>query len=105
MPESIPCSLCGIAHGDQPCAFMEKTATAGSVFMVSLLAHRDKTPRVEMTIGTCRVQLEAEAAIRIGKQLIECGEGAYADAFLVTATTEKLDADDGPASQIIQEFR
>jgi|GEM_PF-5329273 len=83
------------------------------VLVTSLVSHRNMTPRVDVRfLQDKHIQMEAEAAIKVGVDLIRVATGAYADSFLFNFLLErvfKARMDDSSAknacAQILQEFR
>lgn len=49
--------------------------------------------------------MDADSAMDLAKNIIECCEGAYADAFIFHFVTEKLGQSGNVATQIIVDFR
>lgn len=83
-----------------------------NVLVTSLISHRDQTPRVDITFSEGqRVQLEAEAAIKIGLDIVQCAMGSYIDSFVFNYIKEMIlsrnprDDNDAIAAQIVQDFR
>ena len=81
------------------------TPTAGVVMIRSLISHRDQKPRIDIQVGELHTQMDADAAMDVAKNIIECAAGAYADAFIFHFLTEKLGQPPETGAAIIQEFR
>lgn len=54
----------------------------GNILITSLVSNRNQKPRIDITMDSNRVQMSADEAMNVAKQLIECAQGSYADAFL-----------------------
>lgn len=83
----------------------KKIDLPGVIFVQSLISHRDQKPRIDIQVGDIHTQMDADSAMDLAKNLIECSQGAYADAFIFHFLTEKLNQPGGIAAQIIGEFR
>ncbi len=86
-------------------AARQKIPGEGVIMIRSLISHRDQKPRIDIQVGEIHTQMDADAAMDVAKNLIECSRGAYADAFIFHFLTEKLDQPRGVAGQTIEEFR
>lgn len=77
----------------------------GVVMVRSLISHRTQKPRIDIQVGEIHTQMDADSAMDLAKNLIECSTGAYADAFVFHFITEKLEIAPAVGAQIIEEFR
>jgi len=74
---------------------MKDDTPISNILVTSIISHRDKAPRVDIQFNDKQhVQLEVEAAIKIGLDIIHVAMGAYADAFLFNWFTKKVFVDD-----------
>lgn len=77
----------------------------GVISIMSLVSHRNQRPRVDIQVGEIHTQMDAEDAIDVGRKLIECASGSYADAFLFHWAKDKTGVGDREASGLLQDFR
>ncbi len=86
-------------------AARQKIPLPGVVMIRSLISHRNQKPRVDMQVGEVHTQMDAETAMDVGKNLIVCATGVYADSFVWHFLKENIQIDDQPALVVIEEFR
>jgi hypothetical protein len=91
-------------------AGLELTATKklegeNVISMVSLISNRNQRPRVDVQLGDLHMQMDAEDAVDVGRKLIECASGAYADAYLYHFAIEEVGSDVQGAIAMIRGFR
>lgn len=60
------------------------------ILVTSLVSSREKSPRVDITINGTRIQLSADEAMDLAKNIIEVCSGSYADSFIVNFMFEKV---------------
>lgn len=75
------------------------------IMITSLISHRNQKPRIDIQVGDIHTQMSADAAMDVAKNIIECCEGSYADAFLFHFLKERLKQCSDVAIPMIQEFR
>ncbi len=82
------------------------------ILVSSLVSHKGAGPRVDITMPSNRVQLSAEEAINLAKQIHEAAIFAYADAFLFhflndTVLKDRMDAEQAKnvAGNMLSDFR
>ncbi len=86
-------------------AARQKIDMPGVVMVRSLISHRNQKPRIDVQIHELHTQMDADSAMDLAKNLIECCQGAYADAFIFHFMTTQLDQQPEVAARIIEEFR
>lgn len=67
------------------------------ILITSLVSNKTQEPRIDITLPSNRIQLSAEEALNVAKQLIECVSGSYADSFLWNFLQEKVFKESNPA--------
>ncbi len=82
-----------------------KIPGANVIMIRSLISHRNQKPRIDIQVGEIHTQMDADSAMDVAKNIIECCQGAYADAFVFHFVHEKLNQPGGIAAQIIEDFR
>jgi hypothetical protein len=86
-------------------AARQKIDMPGVIMIRSLISHRTQKPRIDIQLGDIHTQMDADSAMDVAKNIIECCEGAYADAFIFHFLTESLKQSPETAGSIIVEFR
>jgi hypothetical protein len=86
-------------------AAREKLPGKNVIMITSLISHRTRKPRIDIQLGELHTQMDADAAVKIARDILEVAAGAYADAFLFHFLGEKIGVDETRAAQIIPEFR
>lgn len=86
-------------------AARQKIDGPGVIMIRSLISHRTEKPRIDIQVGEIHTQMDADAAMDVAKNLIECCQGAYADAFIFHFLTEQLHQEKSLAAALIEQFR
>ena len=79
-----------------------------SVLISSLIASKDASPRVDIQFESKvpgHMQMEAEAAIKIGLDIIKVAYGAYIDAFVWNYMKDKVGLDPERCGFVVSDFR
>lgn len=82
------------------------------ILVTSIVSSKDQKPRVDITHTglNVRYQLSADEAVSHAMDIIQCAQGAYADAFIFHFMMTKIfrsnsAADQSKALAILQDFR
>jgi hypothetical protein len=83
----------------------KKLGGSGVVMITSLLSHRNQKPRIDIHIDELHTQMEADAAMKVAQDIIECCQGAYADGFIFHFLQDELKQPMATAAGMIHLFR
>ncbi|HET7910020.1 MAG TPA: hypothetical protein VFL19_04880 [Nitrospira sp.] len=75
------------------------------ILVSSIVSHRDKSPRIDITVGEIRVQLSAMEARSLAANILQATAAAESDAFIFNFLRDKLNQSEDIAGVIMIDFR